>query len=410
MQNNSKNIGPLEFFSSISESDSDLVRFDQHGHHAWFVNSPEFAKKVLASEQSSFINPTHEYPHLRAILTDEGKYLLKLIDSRNDKSSAAFKKLQIKLFTHTSALILSIEKQLTINKSIELFPFLKEWMMVLLADLLFDVDASPDAKEFVKTWDIFEKNSLLAHETSASSLLPEHQQAWQSCNVFISKVIQKYKYDRFENHKVYQRDGYEVFTTAITRTLLNGYNGMATALGWTLDLVRKDAEIQQQIFQETQSNKDSSNIELEQIADLTHLKLAIQTVKESLRLYPPAWLLNRTALLDIKLGEHRVSEGQGVCVCPYTLQRSTKYWQKADRFLPQRFAQPKHPEFAFIPFGGGSRRCPAAGTSLLMLAYMISALLKRFKITNHSSPSVAIWPLISLKPFPNITIDFECRD
>ncbi|MBP0019425.1 MAG: cytochrome P450 [Cyanobacteria bacterium SBLK] len=410
MPNNSKNLGPLEFFSSISASDSDLVGFDQHGNHTWLVNSPELAKRVLASEQSSFINPTHEYPHLRSILTDEGKYLLKLIDSRNDKSSTAFKKLQNKLFNHTSALILSIEEKLTTNKSIELFPFLKEWMMVLLADILFDVDASPDAKEFVKTWDIFEKNSLLAHETSASSLLPEHQQEWQSCNIFVSKIIQKYKYDRFENHKVYQRDGYEVFTTAITRTLLNGYNGMATALGWTLDLVRKDAKIQQKIFQETQLNKDSSNIELEQIADLTNLKLAIQTVKESLRLYPPAWLLNRTALLDIKLGEHRVFEGQGVCVCPYTLQRSPKYWQKADRFLPQRFAQSNHPEFAFIPFGGGSRRCPAAGTSLLMLAYMISALLKKFKITNSSSQPVAIWPLISLKPFPNITIDFEYRD
>ena len=410
MHNNSKKPRPLEFFSSLSASGSDLVGFWQNGHQAWFVNSPELARRVLASEQSSFINPTHEYTHLRAILTDEGKYLLRLIDGKKDRSTSAFNKLQTKLSVHTSELILNIEEQLTTSRSIELFPFLKEWMMVLLADILFDVDASSEAKVFVKTWDFFEKNSFLAHKTQTSSLPSEYQQAWHSCEIFVNKVLQRHKYNRFENHKVYQRDGYEVFTTAIIRTLLNGYNGMATALGWTLDLIRQDVEIQQKIFQETRSNKCPHSAKLGQIADIANLKLAIQTVQESLRLYPPAWLLGRTALLDMKIGEHRISEGQAIYVCPYTLQRSTKYWQKANQFLPQRFVQPNHHQFAFIPFGGGSRKCPAAGTSLLMLAYIISAILKRFKLTNHSHQSVAIWPLISLKPFPNIMIDFEYRD
>lgn len=410
MQNTSKKLGSLEFFTSLSASDSDLVRFWQNGHQACFINSPELARKVLASEQSNFINPTHEYPHLRDILTDEGKYLLKLIDNKKDKIAIAFNKLQTKLSTHTAALISSIEERLTASKSVELFPFLKEWMMVLMADILFDIDASCEAKAFVKAWDVIEKNSLLAQDTPTLLLVPEYQQAWQNRNTFASKVIQYRNYDRFQNHKLYQRDGREVLTTAITRTLLNSYNGMSVALGWTLDLIRQDVQAQQEIFNETLSNNCPHSAKPGQIENLTNLKLAIHTVQESLRLYPPAWSLSRTALLDIRIGEHRVSEGQTVYVCPYTLQRSPKYWQQANQFLPQRFTQSNYHEFAFIPFGGGSRKCPAAGTSLLMLAYIISTLLKRFKLTNHSSPPVTIWPLISLKPFPNIIIELEYRD
>lgn len=410
MQNDSQKPRPLEFFSSLSASGSDLVGFWHNGHRAWLVNTPELARRVLAREQSSFINPSHEYHRLKPILTDEGKHLLKLIDGKKDSGSSAFNKLQTKLSVHTSKLILNIEEQLTTSKSVELFPFLKEWMMVLIADILYDVDASSEAKEFVRIWDTFEKDSFLADQTQTSSSVPESQQSWQSCDIFVSKVLQHHQYNQFENHQVGQRDGYEVFTTAIIRTLLNGYNGMATALGWTLDLIRQDVEIQQKLFQETQSNKCPHSAKLGQISNIANLKLTIQTVQESLRLYPPAWLLGRTALLDMEIGDHRVSEGEAVYVCPYTLQRSTKYWEQADQFLPERFAKFNHDKFAFVPFGGGSRKCPAAGTSLLILAYIISTILKRFKITNHASESVAVWPLISLKPFPNIVIDFECRD
>ena len=56
---------------------------------------------------------------------------------------------------------------------------------------------------------------------------------------------------------------------------------MATALGWTLDLIRQDVDTQQKLFQETRSNKCLNSAKLGQISDLANLKLAMQIVKSN---------------------------------------------------------------------------------------------------------------------------------
>jgi cytochrome P450 len=115
---------------------------------------------------------------------------------------------------------------------------------------------------------------------------------------------------------------------------------------------------------------------------LEHLKqlpYTRQTIKEVLRLYPPAPVAPRDPVSDQDLGGLRVSPGTYVMLFPYATHRHPEFWEEPERFDPDRFLPERelerHP-FAYFPFGGGQRIC--IGNSFAMLeAHILTALLAR---------------------------------
>lgn len=112
---------------------------------------------------------------------------------------------------------------------------------------------------------------------------------------------------------------------------------------------------------------------------LKHLPYTRQTIKEVLRLYPPAPVAPRDAVADQDLGGLRVSPGTYVMLFPYATHRHPDFWDEPDRFDPDRFLpereEARHP-FAYFPFGGGQRIC--IGNNFAMLeAHILTALLAR---------------------------------
>ena len=81
---------------------------------------------------------------------------------------------------------------------------------------------------------------------------------------------------------------------------------------------------------------------------------------ETLRLYPPGWLMTRKALRHDHLGDYLVPAGTEIYISPYFTQRHPALWEAPDRFDPDRFAaaqaQTHHP-LAILPFSAGPRNC-----------------------------------------------------
>jgi len=136
-----------------------------------------------------------------------------------------------------------------------------------------------------------------------------------------------------------------------------GHETVAAGLAWTWMLLMRHPDVYERLRVEVDRELDGR---LPTAADLPRLPYTLQVFKESLRLYPPAYILSRQAIRDVDLAGYAVPAGKVVIVCPYTLHRRADYFPDPERFDPERFspeAERRLPRHAYLPFGAGSRVC-----------------------------------------------------
>ena len=106
-----------------------------------------------------------------------------------------------------------------------------------------------------------------------------------------------------------------------------------------------------------------------------------------MRLYPPAWIIGREAARDVELaGGYAIAKGTTVFVCPLTLQRREKFFPHPEAFDPDRWIENDAPPFAYVPFGGGARRCIGEEFAWMEGAIVLREVARTWR--SNSSPSV----------------------
>ncbi|GAA3415400.1 hypothetical protein GCM10018952_39830 [Streptosporangium vulgare] len=100
---------------------------------------------------------------------------------------------------------------------------------------------------------------------------------------------------------------------------------------------------------------------------------AESAVRESLRLWPVAWLLGRPALRAHRVGGVRLEPGESVSVCVYLLHRDDRHWPQAARFHPGRWDGPG-PRGPYLPFGGGPFICAGAAVAQTLATGLLAAV------------------------------------
>ena len=116
---------------------------------------------------------------------------------------------------------------------------------------------------------------------------------------------------------------------------------------------------------------------------------ARMVVQESLRLYPPGWILGRRALDHDRIGGVHVDPGASVAVSPYTMHRHPGYWAAPDEFHPERFhpTRATRPQrFSYIPFGAGPRTCIGAQLAMAEATSVVAGVVQRFRLTPMTQP------------------------
>ncbi len=161
--------------------------------------------------------------------------------------------------------------------------------------------------------------------------------------------------------------------------IVAGHETTALALSWSLYLLAFDPEAQQRARAEARTVLGGRIAKAE---DLASLPYARQVIRESLRLYPPAALLLRSALAADEIGGREVRPGDTMMLPIYALHRSHCHWQHPDRFDPDRFSDPAAAnDPAYIPFGAGPRACIGSGFAMQEAAIMLTALVARFQFS-----------------------------
>ncbi len=138
-----------------------------------------------------------------------------------------------------------------------------------------------------------------------------------------------------------------------------GAHQESLALSWAAWLVAAEPQVQQRLHEEIDTVLAGRAPTL---ADASRLPFTAAVVDETLRLYPPFFLVVREARVDGAIGGYRLDKGTSIGLCSWVTHRHPRYFEEPDAFRPERWLDGlarRLPRFAYFPFGGGPRVCIA---------------------------------------------------
>ena len=186
--------------------------------------------------------------------------------------------------------------------------------------------------------------------------------------------------------------------------IVAGHETTALTLAWALYLLAFDPEVQEKARAEAQAVLGGR---VATAADCGQLTYITQVLDETLRLYPPAAFLSRTARAADELCGREIRRGDTVMIPVYALHRHRMLWENPDHFDPDRFADRRPERFTFLPFGDGPRICIGAQFAMQEAQIILSTLLTRFRF--HMTPETNPRPelLLTLRPAGGVPLRIE---
>jgi unspecific monooxygenase len=162
----------------------------------------------------------------------------------------------------------------------------------------------------------------------------------------------------------------------VATMILAGHETTATALFWALYLLALDSTSQDQLAVEVQNATVNGTLDVER------LKFTRAVVDETMRLYPPAFLIARAAAGPDTIAGRPVKKKDVILIAPWLLHRHEKLWRDPNAFIPSRFmpGTPAPDRFAYLPFGVGARVCIGAHFALVEATLALAKMIGAFRI------------------------------
>lgn len=172
--------------------------------------------------------------------------------------------------------------------------------------------------------------------------------------------------------------------------LIAGYDTTANALAWAQVLLSQHPEAAARLHSEALTGGT---------------KYARAVFMETLRLYPPIWVIERNLSEDVAAGNWRLPEGAQVLISPWVLHRSPQHWDQPEEFRPERFLDPAAEHPAYFPFGAGPRSCIGRGLAI-MEGETVLAMIAAAGSLQLSGPPPGPDPGITLRPAGGLSMSF----
>jgi len=167
-----------------------------------------------------------------------------------------------------------------------------------------------------------------------------------------------------------------------------GHETSANALSWMIYMLGKHPEEMMRIQQ----------------ADLAARESRIRNViNETMRLYPPAWVVDRISLDDDHVLDYHLPKGTVWIIFIRGMHRNPKYWDQPDQFIPDRWNDPQLNKEAYMPFGAGPRLCIGEHFAMMEMELILTEIIRLWDI-KLISKVVTEKPLVTLRPLEKVLI------
>jgi cytochrome P450 len=199
----------------------------------------------------------------------------------------------------------------------------------------------------------------------------------------------------------------EVHDHVIT-LIMAGHETTANALSWTLYLLSSHPEAEQALHAEL-ARLDGRRPGFEDLAGLTYTRAVIA---ESMRLYPPAWILSRTLTADADFGGWHAPAGTIVAVSPLLLHHDARWFPDPERFDPSRWLDGRRdvvPRHAYMPFGTGPRSCIGEQFAWAEATTALAVICSRWTARTMSGTTVTPQYRVTMRPSPGLPMQVTAR-
>jgi cytochrome P450 len=160
-----------------------------------------------------------------------------------------------------------------------------------------------------------------------------------------------------------------------------GHDTTAHLLGWAWTLLAKHPQVEAKLHEEL--DRVIGRDRAPTLDDLQQLTYTAQIIKETLRLYPPAWLIMREATEPLEVCGERIEAGKMIFLMPYVTHRDGRWFENPSTFIPERWAddyEKQLPKGAYTPFGSGPRVCIGNGFAMMEAQLILAAIAQRYRI------------------------------
>ena len=194
----------------------------------------------------------------------------------------------------------------------------------------------------------------------------------------------------------------------IKTLIVAGHETTASTLNWVWYLLSRNPGAEHRLWKEVDKRTPGDHTNLD---GLDEYPFASEVIEETMRMFPPGWLVTRKALRDDQLGEFFVPAGTEIYIPLYFIQRNPKLWEDPDRFDPDRFtperSKNRHP-FAMLPFSAGPRRCIGESLARVEMLIHVATIAKNLRLKFVGS-APELDPAVNLRSKQDFLMEPELR-
>ena len=180
--------------------------------------------------------------------------------------------------------------------------------------------------------------------------------------------------------------------------MVAGHETTAHCLTWTLLLLNRHKDVKSRLLTDIH---DRGTDYLSYFEGDSYL---MAVIKESLRLYPPAWVVDRIGVEDDEIQGRRIPKNTIIMAYIFGIHRSETYWNQPNNFNPERFLDGSKHE-AYFPFGAGPRLCIGNHFAYLELVIALTSFFQRYSTHSKQQYLPEMKPLVTLQPAEEVWMD-----
>ncbi|WLR51141.1 cytochrome P450 [Bacillus tianshenii] len=378
---------------------------------AYVVNSPEFVRAVLVTHEQE-MKKGRSSDVLRRTVGDG------LLTAENEKHrqqrkymQPAFYKERIEAYAQT--VIREAEKlaqKLEHGQTVDVHSEMMKLTLSIITKTMFDTSVDGVKEKLAEAVDLTIEQTAKA--LFSPLILPmsvptkgnrDHKQAIATLEDMIFTTLQEAKEGKHSTNSLLgmlldtkDSDGNPISDVEIRdqmmTMLLAGHETTANALTWVFYSLSKHPEIREKVVAEVRQCERPFGF-----GSLQTLSYTRQVIDETLRLYPPAWIILRESEGPVQMLGESFPKKSSFLISPYAIHRNPEVFAEPLSFRPERFAAGKTYEpFQYFPFGGGPRGCIGSRFAIMEAILILAVLSERLSF-HHLEKEIIPEPLVSLR-------------